>query len=126
MRWLIPALVAVSALATRAQAGRYQPLISSGNGAHRLPRRKTQPRGVVSFSIMLMVTLLVFLSFADTACAQNSITQTDDFDLRILLRRIPAPCAHLGDGLRRGAQGRGDPMMIQLHDRTQHLLALLA
>src|SRR5579875_2324007 len=46
--------------------------------------------------------------------------------VRILLRRIPAPCAHLLGGLRRGAHGCGNPMMIQLHDRTEHLLAFLA
>src|SRR5262249_47676529 len=52
---------------------------------------------------------------------------TDDVEsgIRVYLRRIPAPCAHLFGRLRRSTECLWDSLMIQAHDGSQDLMPLL-
>jgi hypothetical protein len=47
-------------------------------------------------------------------------------ELRVYLRRITAPCAHLFGRLCRSTQCRWDSIMIQAYDGPKHLMALAA
>src|SRR5215467_12811621 len=45
--------------------------------------------------------------------------------VRVYLRRIPAPCAHLFGRLGRATEFLWDSLMIQAHDGSQYLMPLL-